>query len=74
MKSQRPIPEEMYERVCKYVEGPMNERVERLMRRRLLLAPAGLMLTLWGRSLIAMRTGDLKALVRKPTGKEGGAA
>jgi hypothetical protein len=76
-KAAASLPEEALEKVIAYVDGPLNRRAERLLKSRLLLAPAGLLLTLGFRSLVAARDGDLGALLgrrrRRGPSKLGGA-
>lgn len=69
-----PLAEEALERLIQYVEGPMNKRVERLLKSRLLLAPVGLGLTVSFRLFVAARDGDARALLpRRLRGEKGGA-
>lgn len=69
----RPLAEEALERAIQVLDGPMNERVERLMKSRLLLAPAGLFLTLTARSWIALRDMNPRALLgERRERKDGG--
>lgn len=71
-KTPRSLPEEALERAIQAIDGPVNRRVERFMKSRVLLAPAGLLLTLGARSLIALRDLDPWALVRsRRDGKDG---
>lgn len=51
----RPLPEEAFDRFVSAVDGPVNRVVERAMKSRVLLAPAGLYMSLSMRALKAMR-------------------
>lgn len=75
-KKDKPLPEEALDRFARYLEGSVNRRVERLMKSRILLAPAGLLLTATSRALVAWREQDPMALfsteVRRPPREDGG--
>jgi hypothetical protein len=62
----RTIPEEIFERVIQFVDGPMNRQAERLLKNKILLALTGAGLTLTARSIIAARDLDPLALLRGP--------
>jgi hypothetical protein len=51
----RPLPEEAFDRFVSAVDGPMNRVLERAMKSRVLLAPAGLYMSLSMRALKTMR-------------------
>jgi hypothetical protein len=74
MKTPRSIQEETLDRTIRWIEGPFNDAAERALKSRLLLSPAGLLLNVWCRGLIAAQTGDLRALFRRPQGDERGAS
>lgn len=61
-KGERSIPEELFDRAVRYIDGPMNARMEKLMKSRLLLAPVGIGVTLTCRAIIAVRDRRVGAL------------
>ncbi len=61
-KGERSIPEEFFDRAVRYIDGPMNARMEKLMKSRLLLAPVGIGVTLTCRAIIAVRDRRVSAL------------
>lgn len=60
--SSKPIAEEMLERGIRYLEGPLNRRLERILKKRWLLAPVGLSVTLSARATLAWREREIRAL------------
>jgi len=58
----RSLPEAALDRAIFVIDGPLNRAAERALKSRLLLLPAGLTLNLWCRGVIAVQTGDIKAL------------
>jgi hypothetical protein len=43
-------PDAVLDKAVRYLEGPLNRRVERVMKSRLVLTPIGLGLSLWAYS------------------------
>lgn len=65
-----PIGEELYDRFASWLEGPVNDRTERLMKSRVLLAPLALGWTVWTRSFIALRDRKIGRLFKKQDASE----
>ena len=57
--------EETFDKVVRLIEGPLNDRAERLMKSKLMLVPLGVGWTVWARSLLALRDGKPSRLWRR---------
>jgi hypothetical protein len=57
------LPEEALDKLITYLEGPMNERVERVLKSKLFLTPIALSLTLGARTALAIRDRNPMRLV-----------
>lgn len=56
MKKDPPsLPEEALDRFITYLEGPMNARLERVMKSKVFLAPLALSMTVTCRTMLAVR-------------------
>lgn len=61
------IADELLERGIRFLDGPVNRRLERVLKSRWLLAPLGLSVTLSARATLAWRERALRALwARRP--------
>ena len=57
-----PLPEELFEKMIGVLEGPLNDRMERVMKSKLFLAPLGLSWTLGCRSYLMLRDRKISRL------------